>query len=53
MSLTHIYAADDVKIHFFIGEAIIPAETVCYYLFISGFFLFYKKSYLRDLFESR
>jgi len=33
MSVTHIQAVNEVKINFFVGEAIIPAET-CYYLML-------------------
>jgi len=40
MSVTHIYAAYDVKINVFVGEAIMPAETFYYYLFIYLFLEF-------------
>jgi len=44
MSVTHIYAVDDVEIIFFsLEKQLHQLKHFIIYLFISGFFLFYKK----------
>jgi hypothetical protein len=49
MSVSHISAAVEIKINFFVGEAIIPAEKCYYYYYYYCYyylvlvFLFYKK----------